>query len=190
MPAPGLHWVDADGADAGLGDLLGNPVILSFLGSDWDPARAEYRTRCDDVLRTITSEAVAGAAGDVVQIAFDDRGCLVGFADRSEVRTTILSERELGEDAAVRYGVQGRRAVFVIDAEGTIRWRYVAPQGAYPRPEAVRDALRESLGLAAPQPITCEMTGAARTDPDRRFRHRSAAEISSRPRLPPRSRLL
>ena len=190
MPAPALQWINAEGEDAGLGDLRGNPVILSFLGSEWDPARAEYRTRCDDVLRTITSEAVAGAAGDVVKIAFDDRGCNVGFRrpQRSANHDSARERSGRGRRRALRgrrtpRGLRDRRrrrdSLAVCRAAG----RVSAPRSRARRPCASR------WGLTAPQTITCAMTEAAEPTPTALPPHASAAAISSRPRLPPRSRL-
>ena len=111
-----------------LSSLRGQPVVLAFYPFGWDPARSFQREQYHKAL----SQA---------------------FADE-QVQFPLLAD--LAPDGAVaeRYGTQGRQALFVVDAEGIIRWSQVAPAGLAPRAEellAALDSLRpakKSAGLS------------------------------------------
>ena len=88
---------------------------LAFTPPGWDPARATQMEQYGKVL----SEALAA----------------------EQVRFPLLTDPAI----AKLYGVAGRQALFVVDAEGIIRWSHVAPAGLAPRAEellAGLDSLR------------------------------------------------
>lgn len=103
-----------------LSDLRGSPVVLAFHGAHWDPARAEY---VETYNRLVAS--LGGVAGTrLLEIGGDEPWRSLTFAD-GEISLPVLSSAD-GEIAR-RYGVGSDPAVFVIDAEGVVRWAQVGP---------------------------------------------------------------
>ena len=114
-PAPDFTLPHPTDGPTSLSGLRGQPVVLAFTPSGWDPARATQMEQYGKVL----SEA---------------------FADE-QIRFPLLTDPAL----AGLYGVAGRQALFVVDAEGVIRWSHAAPAGLAPRAEellAGLDSLR------------------------------------------------
>ena len=103
-------------------------------------------TRYNELLEAY--EGQAGMAGRLLEVAVDGTWCRAGFADDSSVRIPVLTESDPEGATARQYGVAGRQAVFVIGPEGTVRWRFVAPPGVYPRPETVQQALIDRVAAS------------------------------------------
>jgi peroxiredoxin len=86
----------------------------------------------------------------VLAISVDGRWCHKAFARDRNLRFPLLSDFEPKGAVAKTYGVydnetgSAKRALFVIDAEGIIRWSYVAPPGVNPGADGILGAL-ESL---------------------------------------------
>jgi len=145
-PAPDFTLADTAGNPVSLHDFRGSPVVLTFFGGDWDPARAEYLTRYNELLSPLLHVTMEGAWAHAA------------FENASSERVPVLSGADPTGEVAQRYGVAGRQAVFVIGDDGTVRWWTAAPSGAYPKIEAVRDALTalaEPAGEQMPVP-PCE----------------------------------
>jgi len=102
-----------------LSDFRGSPVVLAFHGAHWDPARAEH---IETYNRLIAS--LGGVAGARLLEIGGGRGPWrdLTFADDS-LALPVLSSSD-GEVAAL-YGVGSDPAVFVIDAQGIVRWSQV-----------------------------------------------------------------
>lgn len=105
---------------ARLSDLRGSPVVIVFCGAQWDPARAEY---VDIYNRLVGS--LGGVAGTrLLAISGADPWRALDFTDQT-VSLPVLSSPEA---AIMRcYGIGDEPAVFVIDAEGIVRWSHVGP---------------------------------------------------------------
>src|SRR5690349_8509362 len=88
-----------DGRAVSLRDLRGQPVVLAFFPDEWDPSRGEQIGFYEQVLRELPGEP--------------------------DVQSTPLLRPD--EGVAAQYGVKGEQAVFVVDEEGVIRWKHVAP---------------------------------------------------------------
>ena len=101
-----------------LHELRGSPVVLVFCGRQWDPAGAEY---VDTYNRLVASlGGVAGAR--LLAIGGADPWRTLDFTDQS-VSLPVLSSGQA--EIARLYGVGDEPAVFVIDADGIVRWCHV-----------------------------------------------------------------
>lgn len=142
MPAPDFTLTDANGNTVSLRDFTGNPVILAFFGCEWDPARAIHLARYEELL----SLGNADDSGKANLLHVTGAGTLhqVAFSENPSDSVSVLRDCELYGKTARQYGVVGQQAVFVISADGNVHWKFVAPRGVYPRPEAVCDALAEA----------------------------------------------
>ena len=141
-PAPDfLLFSSADTPLRRLSDLRGRPVLLAFSPPGWDPARAEGLAQINRVF------AQSGFSGELLGLSQTSEGAEAVFGGEDEALPVLTVP--LSGDAAALYGVSGRQALFVLDAEGTIRWQYAAAPGLVPRAEDLLAAL-SSLVPAAP----------------------------------------
>jgi xanthine dehydrogenase YagT iron-sulfur-binding subunit len=147
-PAPDFTLTDASGHTVSLHDFRGSPVVLTFFGNSWDPARAEYLSRYNELLSELmpadSDQATLG--GNLLHITSNGPLHQIAYGTNPMDRVSLLTDREQDGGTAHRYGVAGRQAVFVIGVDGAVRWRFIAPQGVYPKPEAVGEALRAATG--------------------------------------------
>jgi len=132
-----------------LSDFRGRPVVLAFYPADWSPV-------CSDQLalyNELRSEFNALKA-QVVGISVDGIWCHLAYAQDRKLHFPLLSDFEPKGGTAREYGVYRHkdglceRALFVIDAQGVIRWSYVSPIGVNPGADGILAAL-ESLDSQA-----------------------------------------
>ena len=118
-----------------LSDLRGQPVVLAFASSEWDPAQTEQSAQ----LRQLFAQL---GGGDAEWVGVSPDGGLHRLAvDGEDVQVSIVAGLDARGDLAAQYGVRGGQAWFVVDAEGIVRWQYAAPAGLAPTVETVRAAL-------------------------------------------------
>ncbi len=125
-----------------LSDFRGRPVILVFYPADWSPV-------CGDQLALYNElrDDFAGFDATVLGISVDGPWCHIAFAKDRSYHLTLLSDFEPKGEVARRYGAYREkdgvteRALFVIDAEGIIRWSYVSPVGVNPGAAGILKAL-------------------------------------------------
>ena len=86
----------------------------------------------------------------VLAISVDGIWCHRAFSESHNLQFPLLSDSEPKGLLCRTYGVYdeekgiSRRALFVIDARGIIRWSYVSPSGVNPGADGILNAL-ESL---------------------------------------------
>lgn len=127
-----------------LSELRGHPVILAFYPADWSPV-------CGDevgLLNAVLPEFHRLSA-QLVGISTDGVWCHAAFAADRKLHFPLLADFEPKGEVARRYGVYraadgvADRALFVIDAEGVIRWSYVSPLGINPGADGILEALEQ-----------------------------------------------
>ena len=106
--APDFDLLAFTGERRWLSDYRGLPVVVAFHPPHWDPTLADQLAQYKTSLASRLGESVAEA-----------------FLVRND------------DVAAMRFGVGGARAVFVIDADGTIAWRHVDGVDPMPAPDDV-----------------------------------------------------
>jgi peroxiredoxin len=127
--APDFTLPDAHGRPVTLSDLRGRPVVLVFYPLDWSPG-------CSRQLELYQQELAeferCGAA--VVGISVDSLYSHGAWAAVRGLTFPLLSDFQPRGEVARRYGVWresdgfSERALYVVDAEGVIRWAHVSPQ--------------------------------------------------------------
>jgi xanthine dehydrogenase YagT iron-sulfur-binding subunit len=137
MDAPDFEWLDEEGSGVRLRDLRGEPVLLAFFAAQWDPARTYQLQVYNEVLQRLPN------GGRVLGLAQDGHWCEV-MIDGDELRFPLLGNLGADGEIARRYGVLGSQAIFVIGADGRVRWRHVVTDGSEPRLEDLTEALRSS----------------------------------------------
>ena len=148
--APDFDLVTSTGERITLAGLRGAPVILCFYPADWSPVCGDQVALYNEILPEFER---LGAR--LVGISVDGMWCHRAFAQDRKLHFPLLADFEPKGEVARRYGVYrdadgtSERALFVIDAAGVIRWRYVSPIDVNPGANGLLEAL-ESLNAEAP----------------------------------------
>lgn len=127
-----------------LGDLRGSPVILAFYPADWSPVCGDQMALYNEILSEFR-----GLGALLVGISVDGVWCHAAFAAERKLHFSLLADFEPKGEVARRYGVYREkegiteRALFVIDADGVIRWSHVAPLGINPGADGIIGALQD-----------------------------------------------
>lgn len=125
-----------------LSEFQGRPVVLAFYPVDWGPICQEEMTQFDAALC-----AIEQYGGVLLGISVDSVWSHQEFATRLNLRFPLLADFEPKGEVARAYGVYraeegtSERALFVIDADGALRWRYVSPPGTNPGIQGVLSTL-------------------------------------------------
>lgn len=125
-----------------LSEFRGQPVVLVFYPADWSPVCGDQVALYNEML----SEFQALDAG-LLGISVDGAWCHAAFSKDRKLHFPLLADFEPKGAVAKQYGVfrqdEGvcERALFVIDAEGVIRWSYVSPVGVNPGADGILAAL-------------------------------------------------
>jgi peroxiredoxin len=130
-----------------LSELRGRPVILVFYPADWSPVCGDQVVLYNELLPEFQrfNAALLGAS-------VDNYWSHLAFAKDRKLRFPLLSDFEPKGAVARSYGAYRQqdgiceRALFVIDADGTVRWSYLSPLDVNPGAEGILDAL-EALDL-------------------------------------------
>jgi peroxiredoxin len=140
--APDFELTSTDGERIRLRDLRGSPVILAFYPADWSPVCGDQMALYNEVLPEFERYGAK-----LLGISVDGMWCHRAFAENRKLRFPLLADFEPKGQVAKRYGVYRdsdgttERALFVIDADGVIRWRYVSPIDVNPGADGILEAL-------------------------------------------------
>jgi len=143
-PAPDFALPDADGNTWRLSDHRGKIVVLLFYPGDETPICTRQMCSVRD-----RWEDYAATGAEVVGISTDSVESHKAFAEHHDLPLRLLSDAD--RKVADLYGanslVPGKvaRSVFVIDADGVIRYRDVRPLGLFrPKDDETLKAIREA----------------------------------------------
>lgn len=141
--APLFELPADDGTTFRLADLKGQKVLLVFYPGDNTPVCT--RQLCDyrDGI-----EAFSDLGVKVVGISSDDAGSHQAFREKHKLPFELLTDT--GLEVAGRYGAKGmmgmKRAVFLVDEEGIIRYAHVEALAVFRRS---REELLAVIGALA-----------------------------------------
>jgi peroxiredoxin len=144
-PAPDFSLPNEAQEQVSLSEFRGRPVVLVFYPADWSPVCGDQLTLYNEVLSLFEEHGA-----QVLAISVDGIWCHGAFAQNRNLRFPLLADFEPKGAVAQTYGVYdaekgiARRALFVIDAGGIIRWSYVSPSNVNPGADGILNAL-ESL---------------------------------------------
>ena len=125
-----------------LSEFRGRPVVLVFYPADWSPVCSDQLALYNE-LKPEFSEFEA----QIIGISVDGVWCHIAFSKERKFHFPLLADFEPKGAVARHYGAyreregQSERALFVIDAEGIIRWSYVSPVGINPGADGILKAL-------------------------------------------------
>jgi peroxiredoxin len=140
--APGFELPSAPEEKMSLADLRGRPAILVFYPEDWSPVCSDQLALYQELLPEFQR-----FDAELVGISVDGIWSHLAFARDRNLHFPLLSDFEPKGEVARAYGVYRKedgtseRALFVIDADGVIRWSYVSPVGINPGADGILRAL-------------------------------------------------
>lgn len=138
QPAPEFSLPSTPDQKVSLSEFRGSNVVLVFYPADWSPV-------CSDQLALYNElhEEFDALNARVLGISVDGAWCHLSFAKDRHYHLPLLADFEPKGEVARRYGVYrekdgfAERALFVVDAKGVIRWRFVSPVGVNPGADGI-----------------------------------------------------
>jgi peroxiredoxin len=141
-PAPEFSLHSTPDQKVSLSEFRGRPVILAFYPADWSPVCGDQMSLYNQILPEFRRHQA-----ELVGISVDGSWCHDAFAAERSLHFPLLADFEPKGAVSRAYGVYresegtSERALFVIDAEGVIRWRYISPVGVNPGADGILTAL-------------------------------------------------
>ncbi len=141
--APSFTLSATGGGEASLGDFLGKPLVLVFYPGDDTPVCTKQLNSYNDDLSQF--EALDA---QVVAISAQSVESHEKFSDKHGFKFPLLADTD--KSVAAAYGTLGplgfpRRSVFIVDADGVVRYAHRAIAGLTFRP--VGELIDVLLGL-------------------------------------------
>ena len=146
-PAPDIVLPAGPSHTWALRDHRGKAVVLVFYPADWERVSTDQLSHYNHIVPQLQA-----LHAELVGISGDSVWSHQAFAKALGLRFPLLSDAQPRGAAARAYGVyrsrEGtcQRALVVIDPEGTIRWRYVAPWEINPGVDGILTALEALAG--------------------------------------------
>ena len=143
-PAPDFSLHTKPDQTVKLSGFRGQPVVLVFYPADWSPVCGDQVTLYNELLSEFQD-----LGAQLLGISVDGVWCHAAFSQNRKLHFPLLADFEPKGAVARLYGVYresdgtSERALFVIDAEGVIRWSYVSPVAVNPGAEGILSALEE-----------------------------------------------
>lgn len=141
-PAPDFTLLRSPGETISLRDYRGQPVVLVFYPADWSPVCGDQVVLYNEML-----DLFAQYNAQLLGISVDGIWSHIAFSKDRNLRFPLLSDFEPKGEIARTYGVYRKRdgtserALFVLDAEGIIRWSFVSEVNVNPGAEGIFAAL-------------------------------------------------
>lgn len=145
--APDFRLACAPGRTLGRSDLQGRPSVLVFYPADWSPVCSDQMPLYQQV-KPLFDHFEA----QIVGISVDGAWCHKAFAEHRNIQYPLLADFEPKGAVSRAFGAYrdnegiSERALFVLDADSTIRWSYVSPIDVNPGADGILHALEEMTG--------------------------------------------
>jgi peroxiredoxin len=127
-----------------LSDLRGRPAILAFYPADWSPVCGDELALFNEVLPEFQRYDA-----QLVGISVDGVWCHKAYAKARNLAFPLLADFEPKGEVSRAYEAYrqkdgfSERALFVLDADGVVRWSYLSPVGVNPGADGILSALEE-----------------------------------------------
>ena len=144
--APDFELPSRPDRTVSLAEFRGQPVILAFYPEDWSPVCSDQMALYQEVLPEFQK-----FNAELLGISVDGVWSHLAFAKDRNLHFPLLADFEPKGKVARVYHVYrakdgtSERALYVIDADGIVRWSYVSPVGVNPGADGILRAL-ENLG--------------------------------------------
>jgi len=145
--APDFSLQAKPGESLSLRDFRGRPVVLVFYPADFSPVCGDQVELYNEI-----SDEFAKHDAQLIGISVDSVWCHQAFGKARQLGFPLLADFEPKGAIARRYGVYRdgdgttERALFVLDADGVIRWSYLSPIAENPGADGILAALEDLQG--------------------------------------------
>jgi peroxiredoxin len=149
--APSFTLPSTPGQTVSLDQLRGRPVVLVFYPADWSPVCGNQLSIYNEILPDFQA-----LGAQLLGLSVDGPWCHQAYAEARGLRFPLLADFEPKGSVARAYGAyeakQGvaKRALFVTDGDGVIRWSYLSPMEMNPGAEGILAAVEDITGKEAP----------------------------------------
>ena len=136
-----------------LSEFRGKRVILAFYPADWSPVCGDQMALYNEMLKYFRKRNA-----ELIGISVDGKWCHLAFSLDRKLHFPLLADFEPKGAVSRIYEAfddntgECRRALYVLDEEGIIRWNYLSPVGINPGADGIMDALEEMDTVKASQP--------------------------------------
>jgi peroxiredoxin (alkyl hydroperoxide reductase subunit C) len=150
MAAPDFELRAGPERSVSLADFRGRPLVMAFYPADWSPVCSDQMALYNEVLPEFQRYGA-----EIVGISVDGVWCHRAFATDRKLRFPLLADFEPKGEVSRRFGVydyatgESKRALFVLDGDGVIRWSYVSPVDVNPGADGILAALEAMEARAA-----------------------------------------
>lgn len=125
-----------------LREFKGKRLIITFYPADWSPV-------CGDQMALYNESLVYLHRwnAQLVGISVDGKWCHLAFSQDRKLHFPLLADFEPKGEVAKRYDVydaqlgECRRAIYILDEAGVIRWCHLSPIGINPGVDGILEAL-------------------------------------------------
>ena len=130
-----------------LKQFRGRPIVIVFYPADWSPVCGDQLALYNEILPELEE-----LDAQIIGISVDGVWCHKAYADARHLKFPLLSDFEPKGAVSRAYGVYeegggvSRRALFVIDGDGVIRWSHLAPFDVNPGADGFLAALEDVQG--------------------------------------------
>ncbi|HEY0202272.1 MAG TPA: redoxin domain-containing protein [Burkholderiaceae bacterium] len=144
QPAPDFTLPATPDQTLTLSELRGRPVVLAFYPADFSPVCGDELSLYNELLPEFGKYNA-----ELVGVSVDGPWCHAAFARDRHLHFPLLADFEPKGAVARQWGVYrahegtSERALFVIDAQGILRWSYVSPVGVNPGADGILAALEQ-----------------------------------------------
>lgn len=141
-PAPDFSLHSTPDQAVRLSEFRGQPVILAFYPADWSPVCGDQMALYNELLPEFQR-----LGAELIGISVDGIWCHLAFARDRNLHFPLLADFEPKGAVSRLYGAYraedgtSARALFVLDADGVIRWSHVSPVGINPGADGILAAL-------------------------------------------------
>jgi peroxiredoxin len=142
--APAFELRSTPDQSLSLEDFRGHPLILAFYPEDWSPVCSDQMALYQELLPEFRK-----FDAQLIGISVDGIWCHLAFAKDRNLHFPLLADFEPKGEVSRAYQVYraedgtSERALYVIGAEGVVRWSYVSPVGVNPGADGILRALAD-----------------------------------------------
>lgn len=143
-PAPDFSLNATPDQKISLSEFKGKRVILAFYPADWSPVCGDQMALYNESLSFFHKHKA-----ELLGISVDGKWCHMSFSKDRNLHFPLLADFEPKGAVAKLYDVyddsigECKRALYVLDEEGIIRWAYLSPVGINPGADGILDALED-----------------------------------------------
>ncbi|HKC35306.1 MAG TPA: redoxin domain-containing protein [Chitinophagaceae bacterium] len=142
--APDFTLFANPGEKFSLSGHKGKRIILAFYPADWSPVCSDQMSFYNETLDYFTRENAI-----LLGISVDSKWCHRAFKNDRKLEFMLLSDFEPKGAVSKLYEVydeeigESKRALYVIDEEGIIRWNYLSDVDINPGADGILQALED-----------------------------------------------